>query len=411
MRRRFRRLWACAFLLPLIFVLGVLLDGLNVKLADLTAVQPPPNERIGALHVHTVASDGSGTVPELVADARQSGLSFLALTDHNVTVDESVIASAPPDFAILAGEELSTNSGHFVTFGVPSGWPRPPTADAARLLAATHAAGGVNILAHPLSRHIQWSDWNTTNFDGFEVWNGDAVWRMNNLLDMAVAVILYPLNGRLALLRLSRTPDREFAKWDQILAQRPMPGMCGTDAHANLPIGFGASWHFPSYLAHFSVAREHVRLGLQTGGGNPQHASGAEIVDALMHGHAYCAIDAIYPANGFEERISTGGASGQSGDFLTWAGAGRIELSVPAGASQPRIRIFRDGQPIVDRQAWKIDEPLPGPGRYRAEVFLRQPGVTGWRRWTLWIFSSPIYVMPPGAASVAPAGTPPAAAR
>jgi hypothetical protein len=39
-----------------------------------------------------------------------------------------------------------------------------------------------------------------------------------------------------------------------------------------------------------------------------------------------------------------------------------------------------------------VDAPLPGPGRYRTEVFLRQPGILGGRRWTLWIFSNPTYV-------------------
>jgi hypothetical protein len=39
-----------------------------------------------------------------------------------------------------------------------------------------------------------------------------------------------------------------------------------------------------------------------------------------------------------------------------------------------------------------LNEPLPGPGVYRTEVYLRQPGLTGWRRWTLWIFTNPIYL-------------------
>jgi hypothetical protein len=65
---------------------------------------------------------------------------------------------------------------------------------------------------------------------------------------------------------------------------------------------------------------------------------------------------------------------------------------VPPGARNPIIDIFRDGKELLEKRASTVDEPLPGPGRYRAEVFLRQPGWTGWGRKTLWIFSNPTYV-------------------
>ena len=35
-------------------------------------------------------------------------------------------------------------------------------------------------------------------------------------------------------MRLTRTPRENFAKWDQLLAQRPVAGICGIDAHAKL---------------------------------------------------------------------------------------------------------------------------------------------------------------------------------
>jgi hypothetical protein len=56
------------------------------------------------------------------------------------------------------------------------------------------------------------------------------------------------------------------------------------------------------------------------------------------------------------------------------------------------LRVLRDGREIARQQASTLDLPLPGPGLYRAEAYLRQPGVTGWRRWTLWIVPNPIRV-------------------
>ena len=63
--------------------------------------------------------------------------------------------------------------------------------------------------------------------------------------------------------------------------------------------------------------------------------------------------------------------------------------------SIPLIKIFRDGREIDEQRTRVVDEPISGPGRYRTEVFLRQPGFSGWRRSTLWVFTNPVYVTAP----------------
>ena len=40
-------------------------------------------EYIGAIHVHSIFSDGSGEVTDIAALAGESGLDFIILTDHN----------------------------------------------------------------------------------------------------------------------------------------------------------------------------------------------------------------------------------------------------------------------------------------------------------------------------------------
>jgi hypothetical protein len=103
-------------------------------------------------------------------------------------------------------------------------------------------------------------------------------------------------------------------------------------------------------------------------------------------------LDSLYPADGFSFRVSSNNASGGPGDFLHWTGVGRLQISTPPGSSVPLIKVFRDGREIDEEQTRSIDEPITGPGRYRTEVFLRQPGLTGWRRWKLWVFTNPVYV-------------------
>ena len=372
-------------------VAGILLEGLLVKLPIISKTENA-NERIGVIHVHTKASDGSGTVAEVMAAAEKDNLSFIAITDHNVAMTESEIAEDPPDLPIISGVEVGTSAGHFLALGIPPSWVQPKTKDDRDLLAAARAAGAFRILAHPFHPHTPWTDWKTSDFDGMEIWNEDATWRQNNFFTLLDALLLYGVNDQLALVRLARTPEDNFAKWDELLQQRPVAGICAADTHARIRLGFGRDWRFPGYVPSLKVAREHVLLRPDAGGGNPALASAAEIVDALRNGHSYCGLDSLYPADGFSFHVSSGNASGGPGDFLPWTGSARIQISTPSGASLPLIKIFRDGREISEDQARTIDKPISGPGRYRTEVFLRQPGLTGGRRWTLWVFTNPVYV-------------------
>jgi PHP domain len=372
-------------------VAAILLEGSLVKLPIMSKCESS-NERVGVIHIHTKASDGSGTVADVMAAAEKANLSFIAITDHNVAMTESDLAEDPPDLPIISGVELGTNAGHFLALGIPASWAPPKTKDDRELLAAARAVGAFRILAHPFHPHTPWTDWKTSDFDGMEIWNEDAAWRNSNFFDLVDALLLYGENDQLALVRLASTPEENFAKWDELLQQRRVAGICAADTHARIRLGIGKDWKFPGYEASLKVAREHVLLPPDAGGGNPALASSSELVDALKGGHSYCGLDSLYPADGFSFRVSNGNASGGPGDSLHWTGAERLQISTPSGSSLPLIKVFRDGHKIEEEQTRTIDEPIAGPGRYRTEVFLRQPGLSGFGRWTLWVFTNPVYV-------------------
>jgi hypothetical protein len=372
-------------------VATILVDGTLVKLPTLSKCKAS-NERVGVIHVHTIASDGSGTVAEVMQAAEKANLSFIAITDHNVSMTETELAEDPPDLPIISGEEFSTSAGHFLALGLPTAWSQPKTNNDRELLEATRTAGAFRVLAHPFHPHTPWTDWKTTDFDGMEIWNEDAAWRQNNAFDLAVSLLLYGENDQLALVRLARTPTENFAKWDELLQQRHVAGVCAADTHAKIRLGPIREWHFPGYESSLKVAREHVLVSPDAGAGNPALASPAELVDAMKNGHSFCGLDSLYPSDGFTFRVSDSIASGGPGDTLRWKGAARLQVSVPSGSSLPLIKVFRDGREIDEQKARTLDEPITGPGRYRAEVFLHQPGITGWGRWTLWVFTNPVYV-------------------
>jgi hypothetical protein len=390
-RNQSHRILAGILLTLLLVVAGILLEGSLVKLPIMSKCESA-NERVGVIHIHTKASDGSGTVAEVMTAAEKANLSFIAITDHNVAMTESDLAEDPPDLPIISGVELGTNAGHFLALGIPASWVPPKTKDDRDLLAAARAVGAFRILAHPFHPHTPWTDWKTSDFDGMEIWNEDAAWRNSNFFDLVDALLLYGENDQLALVRLASTPEENFAKWDELLQQRHVAGICAADTHARIRLGIGKDWKFPGYEPSLKVAREHVLLPPDAGGGNPALASAAELVDALKGGHSYCGLDSLYPADGFSFHVSSGNVSGGPGDSLHWTGAARLQISTPSGSSIPLIKVFRDGREISEEQTRMIDEPIAGPGRYRTEVFLRQPGLSGFRRWTLWVFTNPVYV-------------------
>src|SRR6202140_2747583 len=330
-RNQLYRILATFLLTLLLVVAGILAEGLLVKLPIMSKCESA-YERVGVIHVHTKASDGSGTVAEVMAAAEKADLSFIAITDHNVAMTKDELAEDPPDLPIISGVELGTNAGHFLALGIPPSWVLPKTKDDRVLLAAARAAGAFRVLAHPFHPHTPWTDWKTSDFDGMEIWNEDAAWRQNNFFDLLDALLLYGENDQLALVRLASTPDENFAKWDELLQQRPVAAICAADTHARIRLAFGKDWRFPGYVASLKVAREHVLLPPDAGNGNPALAGPAELVAALKGGHSYCGLDSLYPADGFSFRVSSSTGSGGPGDSLHWTGAARIQISTPYGA-------------------------------------------------------------------------------
>jgi hypothetical protein len=377
------------------FLLIIVLDGLFTRLPNL-AGKPARGERIGVLHVHTNASCGSGSLPQVITAAKDADLSFLAVTDHNRAMSlASVAAADPPEFAVIDGEEVSTSTGHFLALGLSDAWSRGSGYDARTLMASARSAGAVNFVAHPFGLRDHWHEWDTPDYAGMEIWNDDAVWRQNNALEVAIAFLLYPVNSRLALLRLARTPTENLAKWDELEQHRHVAGICGSDAHAALSVDNRVLARFPSYFSVFELIRQHVLLDHHP---DPDHAGADAILNALKQGNAFCAVDALAPADGFTQTASAttaaGPASAGPGDSISYTPGAMLHVAVPAGTPPATLRVLRDGHEIAKKQSQSLDLPLPGPGHYRTEAYLRQPGLTGFGRWTLWVFANPVTVTP-----------------
>jgi predicted metal-dependent phosphoesterase TrpH len=112
-------------------------------------------ERLGRadLHIHTLASDGTASVPEILDHVeRATELDVIAITDHE-RIDAAVAARAIAldrglRFEVIVGEEVTTLGGHLLALWIEQ--PIRPFRSLRATIAAVHEQGGLAIPAHPL---------------------------------------------------------------------------------------------------------------------------------------------------------------------------------------------------------------------------------------------------------------------
>jgi hypothetical protein len=321
----------------------------------------------GAYHVHTTASDGRGTLDEVVDAARAAHLDFVVVTDHNVRVP------ARPAWIrgvlVVPGTEASTPWGHVVALGVP----RALTAEERQRdpLGAIRALGGQAVLAHPLHPRRPFTGWGGGSWRGLEVVSNDTSWHRvvaDRDVGRAVRAALdLPWDGGLAVLALSSDPAGELARFDaeerraRAAGARPPAHvlLCSADAHG-----------LPSYRAAFEAFTMRVPVART---GDPE-ADARAVTAALLDGSASCVVDAIAPASHVRLDAAPGGLS------LS------LDAAAPAGT---RFQVLRDGVPFGDlapgpdgRRTLRCQGRCP-PGDYRVEA--RVDGRP-------WIFTNPVAI-------------------
>jgi len=341
----------------------------------------------GVVHVHTTLSDGGGTPEEVIAAARAAGLQFLVLTDHN-NLDAKSFEGYHDGLLVIVGTEVSTGAGHVLGLGLPDPVFRF-SGDAADALADVRDLGGVAFAAHPMSprEDFRWTGWELPGPWGLELLNGDSQWRAAGWGRLLATAALYGVNRRYALLGSLTSPAATLARWDDLLRQRDVPGLAGTDAHSRVVLRKDWGVRFPSYEALFGLVQTHVVLEKPLA--HDAAADARSIVEALGRGRSYIGLDALAPADGFFfEAVAEGHRFGMGETLPATAGTRlRAGGALPSGA---RVTLRRDGR-VVAEGVGGIEAPGAEAGTYRVDV--RVPG------WDVpWILSNPIYVFHAGTA-------------
>ncbi|MEV4627357.1 CehA/McbA family metallohydrolase [Micromonospora sp. NPDC049523] len=146
----------------------------------------------GDCHVHSQLSQGGELTPsQLAAAARAARLDFIAITEHNTADTHGAWgALAGDDLLVILGQEITTQSGHWLALGLEPGqvvdWRygvRDGLIDVS--MDQVHRAGGLCVAAHPYAPYPSGTFmYPFLGFDAVEVWNGrwssDLPWNADN---------------------------------------------------------------------------------------------------------------------------------------------------------------------------------------------------------------------------------------
>jgi predicted metal-dependent phosphoesterase TrpH len=157
------------------------------------------------LHLHTSRhSPDSIMTPQLmVRRAREIGLDGVVITEHDWlwTEDElDELRAEAGGLVVLAGIEVSTKQGHFLSYGVTDPFAVPNGIGVAELCREVHRQGGAVVAAHPYRWNQPFDDILMTerpDLDGLEL--------MSNNMDADVRRRAATLHGRLKLAGLGNS--------------------------------------------------------------------------------------------------------------------------------------------------------------------------------------------------------------
>ncbi|MEN8208756.1 MAG: hypothetical protein ABFR50_05855 [Candidatus Fermentibacteria bacterium] len=310
-------------------------------------------EKRAVLHVHTNASDGTGSIEEVIRIAGAADVDILGINDHN-TLDarERGFGGWQSSLFVLAGAELEdeAENSHLLVYGVDE---LPETWNTSDQISFINEKGGIAIAAHPTeapgklprTRSYSWKAGNAAEaLSGVEVWNYMSLWKKG----------ISPFNAAAKL----RSPDMHVEHPDPLAVEFwERTGGCaiaGPDAHAlRFGIGRFRLEVFP-YEMMFRRLQTHILLDADLSDSN--EIAEKQICRALKEGSCFTSNVLYGDASGFRAGREDGcilldlpGAGevtlSRSGTPL-WqsyleAGSHRVDMEVTERVS---ISVFREGR-------------------------------------------------------------------
>ena len=189
---------------------------------------------IGAIHIHSVYSDGTGDIESISKAAKNAGLDWIIVTDHNsFEIEEGIYNGV----YVIKGEEISPkDENHYLALGINK--YIQPNVNAKHNIEAVKLNGGFGFAAHAdesdyrknSHQPIKWTNKNITP-DGVEIWNWFSEWA-DNLNDRNIFSLAYAYLFKHNLVKEANATTIKW--WDKLnnTSDKIIPAIGGIDAHA-----------------------------------------------------------------------------------------------------------------------------------------------------------------------------------
>ena len=322
----------------------------------------------GVIHIHTTYSDGQLPIEAIAKIANRQGLDYLILTDHNTLKPK---ADGKEGWygktLVLAGNEISTESGHYAALRVEE--EIPARKDPQWTIDQVAAQGGLGFIAHPFWKRSRWKNTQVQGFIGLEIYNAAYDVSEENPVWLGMGTVL--LGSDFSISKWLDRNSEPLALWDRYLSQgKRVVGIGGADAHGLKRVGL----RLGPYAPVFKLVRNHllIRGDLNEGA----------VYQALAQGHLFVAHDIVADAAGFQfVALHEGRVVGIMGDEVKYQSGLKLDTYLP---SPGKILLFKDGSPLQEVQGQHLEYEVARPGIYRVEA------TKGGRPW---IYSNPLYVV------------------
>ncbi len=341
----------------------------------------------GVLHIHTIYSDGTGSVAEVIDAAREARQRWMIITDHD-TLGGAAAEGWHQDLLVLVGHEITPVHSHFLALNVDTVISREQPAQA--YIDETYQRGGFGIIAHPddhLDDRTQgphpWHDWAINRPTaggpiGIELWNLMSDWRSNR--------------PNLPRPQHFTAPEQTFfgptpavlAWWDQLNMQGQRTfGIGGLDAHAFRMHHAGEHYLVFPYFWLFGTLTNYLLL--RTPLSSDFATARRQIYGALQQGNSYF-VNRLYgdlPSTPLiavqQDQPAHIGAT-----LRLTEGPIQLQSHLPANLAATHLRLIGNGT-VLQTSIGSMDVAITMPGVYRLE---------GTRKGQPWLYTNPIYILP-----------------
>jgi hypothetical protein len=343
----------------------------------------------GCIHIHSVYSDGTGTIAEIASIARDTGLDFIMMTDHNnlralTNGEEGWYGST----LTIIGYEINDidDANHYLAFGLKEEVDRNLSAE--KYVRQVRLNGGFGIIAHPNEQRdimiehppYPWTAWDSQDFQGIEIWNQMSEWMEGLTPWNKIWRFIHPRRSIIA-------PDmRTLEKWDKVNLERQVVGIGGVDAHAHKHKMLGGILEVTifRYKVQFQTVRTHILLSEPLHPGMDVEQAKRLIFNSLLKCRVFISNYFNGDARGFRFFAENSSGVASIGESLNFTANTKLFVQLPAFAE---VRLIHNGQHLEHKVGNSVEFHLLKPGLYRVEIY---------RRKRAWIFSNHIRISSEG---------------